>query len=284
VIERLTRYPVKSMLGERLEDARVTERGIEGDRRWAVIDEESGLVVSAKYPRKWRNMLLISARYVESDPGHVVVRLPDGQQARSDDAACADLLSRYLGRCVRLADRPPSAAAIERTDPDVEAETVTGLPAEAARTSLLGRGPAGTSFFDYAPIHLVTAAMLRRLSELAPESCFDPARFRPNFVLDLPDTEPFAENEWGGRLLQIGDEVVIRILLPSPRCSIPTLAQPGLPLDHGIIRAIARHNRISIDGVAGRSACAGAYAEVVTPGMIQVGDRVSWLAPGIDRC
>ena len=37
---------------------------------------------------------------------------------------------------------------------------MTGLPAEAARTGRLGQGPAGESFFDYAPLHLVTAATL----------------------------------------------------------------------------------------------------------------------------
>jgi uncharacterized protein YcbX len=261
------------MRGECLEVATVTPRGIEGDRRWAVIDEETGYVVSAKYPRKWRNMLMLAARYADASPDHAVIRFPDGQETRSDDPACPVLLSQYLGRRVHLSDRPPASAAIERTDPDVTAETVTGLPAETARTSRLGQGPAGESFFDYAPIHLLTAATLQRLSDLAPDSCFDPVRFRPNFVLDLPDAEPFAENEWGGRLLQIGAEVVVRILLPSPRCAIPTLAQPGLPLDHGVIRAIARHNRVQIDGM-GR-ACVGAYAEVVTPGTIRTGDRGS---------
>lgn len=37
-VREIWRYPVKSMAGERLAQAVVTEQGIEGDRRWALID------------------------------------------------------------------------------------------------------------------------------------------------------------------------------------------------------------------------------------------------------
>jgi uncharacterized protein YcbX len=47
------RYPVKSMLGEELNSSYVTERGLIGDRMYAVIDQKTGKVASAKNPRKW---------------------------------------------------------------------------------------------------------------------------------------------------------------------------------------------------------------------------------------
>jgi uncharacterized protein YcbX len=46
-------YPVKSMLGEELDSSYVTERGLMGDRAYALIDKETGKVASAKSPRKW---------------------------------------------------------------------------------------------------------------------------------------------------------------------------------------------------------------------------------------
>ena len=43
----LWRFPVKSMRGERLTEAFVTEQGIQGDRAYALLDVETGRVVSA---------------------------------------------------------------------------------------------------------------------------------------------------------------------------------------------------------------------------------------------
>lgn len=48
----LWRYPVKSMMGEELNAAEVTERGLLGDRAYALIDPPTGKVGSAKNPRK----------------------------------------------------------------------------------------------------------------------------------------------------------------------------------------------------------------------------------------
>ena len=49
----LWRYPVKSMMGEELNATYVTERGLLGDRAYALIDPSNGKIASAKNPRKW---------------------------------------------------------------------------------------------------------------------------------------------------------------------------------------------------------------------------------------
>ncbi len=51
-VASLWRYPVKSMMGEELNASLVTERGLLGDRAHALVDRETGKVVSAKEPRK----------------------------------------------------------------------------------------------------------------------------------------------------------------------------------------------------------------------------------------
>ena len=61
----LWRYPVKSMMGEELNASEVTERGLVGDRQFALRDRETGKVVGAKNPRKWGNFFDFRAAFVE---------------------------------------------------------------------------------------------------------------------------------------------------------------------------------------------------------------------------
>ena len=48
----LWRYPVKSMLGEELNAARLSDYGLLGDRAYALMDRVEGKVATAKNPRK----------------------------------------------------------------------------------------------------------------------------------------------------------------------------------------------------------------------------------------
>src|SRR5437867_10076009 len=61
----LWRYPVKSMMGEELNAAEVTERGLRGDRAYALVDGADGKVASAKNPRKWPNLFDFRATFIE---------------------------------------------------------------------------------------------------------------------------------------------------------------------------------------------------------------------------
>jgi hypothetical protein len=47
---------------------------------------------------------------------------------------------------------------------------------------------------------------------------------------------------WAGRTIAIGDQVVLRITIPCPRCANVTLPQAELSRDPGILRMIAQHN------------------------------------------
>ncbi len=61
----LWRYPTKSIMGEELNATAVTERGLLGDRAYALMDRSTGKVASAKNSRKWRNLCQFSATYTE---------------------------------------------------------------------------------------------------------------------------------------------------------------------------------------------------------------------------
>jgi uncharacterized protein len=132
--------------------------------------------------------------------------------------------------------------------------------------------PSGT-FFDFSAIHLLTTNTLDRLSELAPRSRFEVRRFRPNVVVECPRLAGFVENDWSRRIVGIGETVRLKVIIPTPRCVMTTLAQSDLPSDPAVLRATAEHNRIRAGGL-GDLPCAGVYAAVLTPGTIRRGDPV----------
>jgi uncharacterized protein YcbX len=133
------------------------------------------------------------------------------------------------------------------------------------------RAPSGT-FFDFSAIHLITTNTLDRLREVTPQPRFEARRFRPNLVVDVPGLHGFIENDWVRRIVVIG-AVRLKVIIPTARCVMTTLAQSDLPGDPGILRAMAEHNRIKAGGL-GELPCAGVYAAVLTPGTIRRGATV----------
>jgi MOSC domain-containing protein len=263
----LWRYPVKSMMGEELNAGEVTERGLVGDRQFAIVDRSTGKVAGAKNPRKWGNFFDFRAAYVEppqrgSKLTAVRLTLPDGTVVTSDQPDLTQILSKALGRDVAFVEArgngESSVGTAEEYWPDMEGldyrDTVTEWEL-----------PAGT-FFDLAVVHLLTTATIDRLRVLYPEGRFEVRRFRPNIVVSTgPAEQGFAENDWIDRTVAIGDEVRLRITGPCPRCVMTTLPQGDLPKDAGILRAAAQHNQANV----------GVYADVVAGGAIRRGDPVT---------
>ena len=277
-VTTLSRYPAKSMLGEARDTLTVAARGIVGDRAWAVLDEATGKVASAKRPKLWRDLLGCTARTLdEADGGAVEITLPNGAARRAGDPRLDALLSALTGRAVRLASRPPIAAEIDRSFPEEVLTDGIGADVEFSLLILGAGAPPGT-FLDYAPLHLITSTTLDSIGAALPEGSVEAARYRPNVVISSPGGEGgFPENEWVGGTVRIGDEVALRIILQTPRCAIPMLAHGALPPRPGALRVTAEHNRVEIPGF-GNQPCAGIYAEVLQGGTIREGDRVTLAA------
>ncbi len=257
------------MLGESLPSVDVIEHGFPGDRGLAFVDDATGKVVSAKLPSRWRAMLQCSAHIV----GYAAtITLPDGSELSADDETLEDRVSELLGTRVTLEDTRRAGDTVVRSVPEEVIEQ--GLDAEVDFTllELAAASPEG-SFVDYAPLHLITSATLAAVSAEAGHDV-PPQRYRPNLVIDLDDGTGFVENDWVGSTLRIGPTLVVRVVLPTPRCAVPTLSHGTLPGDHQAVQALNRVNRIHVEGF-GVLPSAGVYAEVVTPGRIRVGDRVT---------
>ena len=144
------------------------------------------------------------------------------------------------------------------------------VPAELIE---IGAGAPPGTFVDFAPLHLLTTATLGRIAELSPYQRAHLERYRPNIVIRT-GAEGFAENDWVGRDLGVGDDLVLRVIARTPRCAVPTLAHGDLPRDAEALRVLARHNRVTPLAGLDPEPCAGVYAEVLHPGRIRVGDAV----------
>jgi uncharacterized protein len=262
-VESLRRYPVKSMLGETVDTMFVDERGAAGDRRLALMDAETGRVASAKQPRLWRRLLQCSA---SGDTGRVRIQLPDGTSVAADEPGIDELLSRLLGRPVRVISQRPRGAALERPDPEKVLELGVDAEVDAPIVEIAKATP-GDSFTDLAPLHAITTATLERIGVEA-------LRYRPNLVIATPPGyPPYAENDWVSKELTVG-EARLRALKPTSRCAVPTLEHGLLPRAPHALRIPMAENRLETPG-SGMVACAGVYLEVLTPGTIRTDDPVT---------
>jgi uncharacterized protein len=210
-VVHLARYPVKSLGGERLDEAVVEERGLVGDRVWATYTEDGG-IGSGKTTRRFRKvdgLLEVGARLEGVDDGVPVLDL-GGAPVPADDPAAAAGLSALLGRRLEL-----------RRESDVP-------------------------HHDDCPVHLVTTASLRRLQDLYGDRV-DPERFRANLVI-ATDGVGFVEDDWSGHELALGEEVVLRLGRGMPRCVMVDMPQPAddLPEAPGLLKLLGQEHEIEL--------------------------------------
>jgi class 3 adenylate cyclase/uncharacterized protein YcbX len=271
-VASLWRYPVKSMAGEEVPTAMFSPRGLLGDRAYALVDRATNRVATV---RTWAAALLsYEARFVtapEPDAAAPGVRIttPAGLTLESTDANVNEHLSAAFGRNLTLMATAPTGLVLE-----FPAGTIGGALSNVTELPLAAGAPPGV-FFDYGCVHLIATATIDHLQRAYPQGRFDIRRFRPNIVV-RSQAEPFIENSWVGRTLAIGDEVVLRITLPCPRCVTMTLRQGDLQHDPGILRTIAQHNMREV-GEFGTLPSAGVYADVLKSGTVRRGDAVQCL-------
>jgi uncharacterized protein len=203
-VAALWRYPVKSLGGERLEDAEVTPFGLPGDRAFGIVDEATGHVLTG---RREPQMLFATAAWHD---GEVRITGPDGRVLDSDVA-----LSRWLGRPVHLARAGAEGGTYDNpTDTEREADWVSWQgPGHAWHDSRRTR------------VSLVSTATL---------GGWPPARFRDNVLL-----EGAGEDALVGGAARLGTALV-DVTKRIDRCVMVTRAQPGIDTDREVLRTIHR--------------------------------------------
>jgi len=81
-VTEIWRYPVKSMAGEQLDSCLITEHGLEGDRRWALIDGSPNRAGKKLTIRQHEGLMGYRARLSNSG---VEVLAPNGETHALDD-------------------------------------------------------------------------------------------------------------------------------------------------------------------------------------------------------
>jgi len=235
-VGELWRFPVKSMQGERLEVADLDERGLRGDRQWALLDLDTGLTLTA---RRVPELLFASARLVDDDT--VEIELPDG--AVTTDAAA---LSDWLGRRVELRRANDAVAGTYEIALDAEHEDTA--------TWVQWHGPTGT-FHDSTRTRV-------SLASTATMGSWDRRRFRANVVLEAAAAG--AEDVLVGHRVALGG-AVLDVGKAIDRCVMTTRPQPGgIERDLDVLRTIARERANEL----------GVGAMVVTGGRVATGDEL----------
>jgi len=211
-------YPVKGCRGVRVERAQVVERGLEGDRRWMIVDRDDVFVTQRQDPRLALVNVTPGAETFElSAPGLAPVQVPwrledapartvqvwrDVGEAR-EHAAGSAWISAYLGAPHRLVYMPDShRRAVE--------------PDKAGPGHIVG-------FADGYPFLLIGQASLDDVNARLAEP-IDMRRFRPNLVVE--DAPAFAEDGW--HRLRVG-ALAFRAVKPCARCTVITCTPATSP-------------------------------------------------------
>jgi uncharacterized protein YcbX len=167
-VASLHRYPVKSLLGEDLDELDLDPRGVVGDRLWSVRTA-ANKIGSGKSTTRFEAVVgLLDLRAATQD-GTVVVTSPDGDAYAVDDSGAAERLSSRLGKPLTFA---------RETD---------------------------VSHHDDGPVSLVGIASVRALTA-ARGQFVETSRFRANIVLET--NAAFAEDAWVGCRVSLGTAVL----------------------------------------------------------------------------
>lgn len=202
-ITEIWRYPVKSLLGERVESTPVSTRGLAHDREHAIVWPD-GQIASGKTTRRFRRLPNLFRLSASQRKDGLTVCFPDGREIEGPSSTLDVALTEHFAERVALARE----------------ESV--------------------SHFDAGPVHILTTASLRWLAKQNLAKDADTRRFRPNLVVDC-EGESQVEQAWAGRRMEVGDDLVLRITDPTERCVMTTLKQDELQRNTDVLEKIARN-------------------------------------------
>lgn len=259
----LTTAPVKGLGLSHPRDVDVTQRGVRGDRAFALLDDRGRLANG----KRFGPLVRVHATY-SADPEMLVLALPDGTQVGGPVELGDPVEAHFYGavRPARLVQGDYSAALSELAGASL---TLVRMP-DGDGVDRRGVGA----------VSLMTTASLDALRRAAGvEEAIDGRRFRMTVIVD--DADEHAEDTWIGRRVVIG-QAVVEPVGHIGRCAVTTQDPASGESDLDTLKAIARY-RGHLDTT--EKLAFGVHARVLVPGRVAVDDPVTVLAPdepGID--
>jgi uncharacterized protein YcbX len=252
-VDSLWRYPVKSMGGQLVERAYVGYSGIYGDRIYAIHDAGAPAGFPYLTAREREQMLLFHPFFRHEDRAVQPANLDEAE------ALGPNITPAYAESTDLMVDvRTPDGKTFSIDDPVLIQMLSEGLR-ERHQVRLIFSQRALT---DCRPVSLFSIQTVQSLGdELSIK--LDKRRFRANIYLDIK-SGGFAEDQFVGRRLRIGDKVVLAVLERDPRCKIITLDPDTAEPNPEVMKRVARAHEGKI----------GIYAAVLVEGTIRSGDDV----------
>jgi uncharacterized protein YcbX len=241
--------PVKSLALQRVGHARVTKRGLEGDREFFLIDARDRLITM----RECGSLATVRAEYLH-DLNLLRFEFPDGPAYEAAPLSGEPFTALFFGQYQVEAHRAPGPW-------DEALSQIAGQPLFLARAS----GP--RSSVDVAPVSLLSDASLAALRDASGEPAFEERRFRPNVFIEAAE-RAHVEDEWVGGTARVG-AVELNVKMRDSRCVMTTLNPDSGRQDVDTLKLIAAYRTDQPKEVN-----FGVYCTVRQEGTIAVGDEV----------
>lgn len=239
-------YPIKSCGGIELNECQVTEKGLQYDRRWVIIDEDSKAITQRTTPILANFFIKIIGEefQVFDKNGNFIFAIPleinTGKLLKvkiwDDVVECLHYseiidktLTDILGQKVRIVFQP---------DHSFRAIDINYRNDESDQNSLS----------DAYPILIISQASLDDLNAKCPEH-IEMKRFRPNIV--VTNTKPFEEDEFGE--LKFGD-VILKSVKLCARCKLTTLNPEHLKYGKEPLKTLSNFRTINSKIMFGQNA------------------------------
>jgi len=256
-VQSIWRYPVKSMRGEKLNEAFVGFSGIYGDRLFAFRSSASPKGFPYLTAREQRTLLRYQPRFRDPAKAARPINLVEAESiAPGVNPLSAD-------RSELMVDvETPTGDTMAIDDPALITRLREGISSAANIT--LFRSDRGMT--DCRPVSLLSVQSVQQLGEeLA--TPVDQRRFRANIYLDLDSASGFAEDGFVGHSVRIGGKMVVSILERDPRCAMITLDPDTGESRPELLKCVAQSHK-------GK---AGVYGAVLVEGTVRNGDVVELL-------
>ncbi|MER5453894.1 MOSC N-terminal beta barrel domain-containing protein [Micromonospora sp. NPDC002389] len=266
-LTEISTYPIKGCHRIGHTEVGVAPWGLDGDRRWMVVDAE-GVGVTQ------REVTALVRVHARPGPGGLLLRA-DGQpdlpvpEPVDVDPVPVRTFRRRLLRVDALPAVPAADAWLSAVLDRPVRLVWLAAPARHIEAGRKKHDPGDrVSFADAYPVLLTSTASLAALGDWLTAAGAEPVpmtRFRPNLVVD--GAPAWAEDGWEGRPLRIGG-VAFRAAGPSARCLVTTTDQETGVRGREPLRTLARHRNI------GRQLLFGLNVVPLESGRLTVGDRV----------